>query len=335
MRILIAGGAGYVGSALIPHLLDRGYTIDVVDLFWFGNHLPSYVGILEKNIFDLQVADLSGYDQVIFLAGLSNDPMADFSPAKNFIFNASAPAYLAYIAKKAKVRRYIYASSCSVYGYTENELFDEDCPVNSANPYGISKLQGERAVMQMVDSEFSVIALRKGTVSGYSPRMRYDLLVNTMFKCAMKEGMIHVNNPAIWRPFLSIEDAVMAYTRAVEANESLSGIFNVASGNHTVGEVADLVKFAIEEEFGQKIALDIKHIRDVRNYKVSIDRAKTILSFHPHHSVRSIVRGLISNMDKCGDWDNYKYYNIHVFKTLENLSQADTYASAHVGGGAR
>src|SRR5580698_9300642 len=335
MRILIAGGAGYVGSALIPHLIDRGYTIDVVDLFWFGNSLPGDVGILEKDIFDLQVSDLSGYDQVIFLAGLSNDPMADFSPAKNFIFNASAPAYLAYIAKRAKVKRYIYASSCSVYGYTENELFDETCPVNSSNPYGISKLQGERAVMQMVDSDFSVIALRKGTVSGYSPRMRYDLLVNTMFKCAMKEGMIHVNDPAIWRPFLAIEDAVMAYTRAIEANESLNGIFNIASGNHTVGEVADLVKFAVEEEFGQKIALDIKHVRDARNYKVSIERANTILSFHPHSSVKSIVRSLISNMDKCSDWDNPRYYNIHVFKDLEDQAAGRILAVSAAAGGAR
>jgi len=318
MRILIAGGAGYVGSALIPHLLDRGYKIDVVDLFWFDNHLPDSVGIVHRDIFDLQVSDLAGYDQVIFLAGLSNDPMADFSPAQNFVSNASAPAYLAYIAQKAKVKRYIYASSCSVYGYTENRLFDEDSPVNSSYPYGISKLQGERAVMQMVDSGFSVIALRKGTVSGYSPRMRFDLLVNTMFKCAMKDGVIRVNDPAIWRPFLSIEDAIMAYTRAIEANDSVSGIYNIASGNHTIGEVADLVKLTVEEEFGKRIALDIKHIKDMRNYKVSIERAETILSFHPHQSVKSIVRNLISNMDKCSDWENPKYYNIQVFKELAN-----------------
>lgn len=324
MRILIAGGAGYVGSALIPKLLDRGYKVDVVDLFWFGNNLPSEVGVIHKDIFDLQVADLSGFDHVIFLAGLSNDPMADFSPAKNFIFNASAPAYLAYIAKKAKVRRYIYASSCSVYGYTENQLFDEGSPVSSSYPYGISKLQGEEAVMQMATSEFSVIALRKGTVSGYSPRMRFDLLVNTMFKCAMQEGVIHVTDPAIWRPFLAIEDATMAYTRAIEANDSLSGIFNIASGNHTVGEVADLVKLAVEEDLGKKIALDIKHIKDMRNYKVSIERANTILSFHPHQSVRSIVRSLIANMDKYGDWDNPLYYNIRVFKELETKNRADS-----------
>jgi nucleoside-diphosphate-sugar epimerase len=172
----------------------------------------------------------------------------------------------------------------------------------------------------MVDSGFSVIALRKGTVSGYSPRMRYDLLVNTMFKCALKDGVIRVNDPAIWRPFLSIDDAIMAYTRAVEASEGLSGIFNIASGNHTIGEVADLVKLTVEEEFGKKIALDIKHIKDMRNYKVSIERAETVLSFHPHQSVKSIVRNLIAKMDKCSDWDNPAYYNIQVFKAKESES---------------
>src|SRR5437899_5687886 len=134
MRLLIAGGAGYVGSVLIPKLLDRGYQVDVVDLFWFGNELPPETGALQKDIFNLSVKDLEPYDQVIFLAGLSNDPMAEFSPSKNFIFNAAAPAYLAYTAKKAKVKRYVYASSCSVYGYTENELYDESRPVSSTYP---------------------------------------------------------------------------------------------------------------------------------------------------------------------------------------------------------
>ena len=101
MRLLIAGGAGYLGSTLIPKLLARGYKVDVVDLFWFGNHLPRQAGILNKDIFQLTVDDLELYDQVVFLAGLSNDPMAEYSPSKNFIFNAAAPAYLAYIAKMA------------------------------------------------------------------------------------------------------------------------------------------------------------------------------------------------------------------------------------------
>jgi len=319
MKILCAGGAGYIGSVLIPKLLERGYKVDVVDLFWFGNHLPHQVGILNKDIFHLSVEDLEPYDQVIFLAGLSNDPMAEFSPSKNFIFNAAAPAYLAYTAKKAEVKRYIYASSCSVYGYTENELFDETRPVSSNYPYGISKLQGEQAATQLADENFSVIALRKGTVSGYSPRMRFDLIINTMFKSAVRENMVTVNNPSIWRPILSIDDAATAYIRAVEANYSLSGIFNVASGNYTVGEVADLVKSAVEERLGKKVQLNIKHVQDFRNYKVSIEKAKNVLSFHPSGDVKTIVGGLVDNMEKFEDWDNPAYSNIQSLKKLESV----------------
>src|SRR5690348_10432322 len=253
MKLLVAGGAGYLGSVLIPRLLERGYKVDVVDLFWFGNHLPPEVGIINKDIFNLTVKDLESYDQVIFIAGLSNDPMAEYSPSKNFIFNAAAPAFLGYIAKMAKVKRYIYACSCSVYGYTENELFDETRPVSSSYPYGISKLQGEQAVIQLIDNNFSVISLRKGTISGYSRRMRLDLIVNTMFKTAMRDRTITVNNPSIWRPILSIEDAATAYIRAIEASQNISGIFNVASGNYTVGEVADLVKSAVEQRLNLRI----------------------------------------------------------------------------------
>jgi len=329
MKLLIAGGAGYVGSVLIPKLLDRGYKVDVVDLFWFGNHLPRQVGILNKDIFQLSVEDLEPYDQVIFLGGLSNDPMAEYSPSKNFIFNAAAPAYLAYVAKHAKVRRYIYASSCSVYGYTVNELYDETRPVASSYPYGISKLQGEQAAMQLADANFSVISLRKGTVSGYSPRMRFDLIINTMFKCAMRDHTIVVNNPSIWRPILGIDDAATAYIRAVEASENISGIFNVASGNYTVGEVGDLVRSEIEERLGQRVHLSIKHVDDFRNYKVSIDKSKNVLSFHPADNVKSIVSNLVDNMDKCSDWDNPQYSNIASFKELEN--GIEVYAMAKAG----
>ncbi len=316
MKILIAGGAGYIGSVLIPHLLDRGYEVDVIDLFWFGNHLPKEIGIINKDIFDLDEKDVGGYDQVIFIAGLSNDPMAEFSPAQNFISNASAPAFLGYISKKAGVKRFIYAGSCSVYGYTVNELYDETSPAISNYPYGISKLQGEHAVISMQDKNFSVIALRQGTVSGYSPRMRLDLVVNTMFKFALTEGVISVNNPAIWRPVLAIKDAVMAYTRAIESNDDISGVFNVASGNYTVGEIGDLVKSGVKKHLGLDVRLNIKHIQDYRNYKVSVEKAKKVLSFHPKHDIESIVQDLVENREKFKDFDNPNYYNIQVFKRL-------------------
>jgi nucleoside-diphosphate-sugar epimerase len=321
MRLLVAGGAGYLGSVLIPRLLDRGYNVDVVELFWFGNHLPREVGVLNRDLFHLTVQDLKPYDQVIFLAGLSNDPMAEYSPSKNFILNAAAPAYLGYIAKMAKVKRYLYASSCSVYGYTENELYDETRQVGSSYPYGISKLQGEQAALQLTSEDFSVICLRKGTISGYSPRMRLDLIVNTMFKTALRDGVITVNNASIWRPILSIEDAATAYIRAVEANARISGVFNLASGNYTVGEVADVVRARIEERLDRRISLCIKHTQDFRNYKVSVDKAANVLSFHPTGSVQSIVDDLIANRSKFEDWDNPLYSNIHTFKDLDARDQ--------------
>jgi nucleoside-diphosphate-sugar epimerase len=326
MRILIAGGAGYIGSVLVPKLLDRGYQVDVVDLFWFGNRLPGDTGIIHKDIFDIDVKDLEPYQQVVFLAGLSNDPMAEYSPSQNFIFNAAAPAYLAYIAKKAGVKRYIYASSCSVYGYTDNELFDESRPVSSTYPYGISKLQGEQAVTNLIDEAFSVISLRKGTLSGWSPRMRLDLIINTMFRNGVRSGEITVNNPSIWRPIISIEDATNAYIRAIEASEKISGIFNIAGGNYTVGEVGDLVKMAIEEQLGVRVRLTINHKRDFRNYKVSTQKAENVLSFHPNHDVKAIVRNLIEHMGEFNDWDNPLYYNIETLKLLNTNSVIRTAA---------
>jgi len=322
MKILIVGGAGYIGSVLAPKLAERGYEVEVVDLLWFGNHLPSEVKLVQRSVMELDEQVMSGYEQVIFLAGLSNDPMAEYSPAKNFIYNAAAPAYLAYIAKKTGVKRYIYASTCSVYGYTVNELYDETAPAVSNYPYGISKLQGETACLQMQDNNFSVMALRKGTVCGYSPRMRLDLVVNTMFKTALTEGVITVNNPSIWRPVLAIQDTVSAYIRAVEANYDISGIFNVASGNYTIGEIADYVQDAMLMYKGLNVKIHIKQIQDLRNYKVNIEKAQNVLSFKPKHSIEDIIKDLFEHVEQFSDFENPHYYNIKVFRSLENNMSA-------------
>ena len=318
MRILVAGGAGYIGSVLVPYLLEREYDVDVLDLLWFGNHLPDGVRVIEKDIMSITEDDVKGYDQVIFIAGLSNDPMAEYSPVRNFVDNAAAPAYLAYIAKRAGVKRYIFGCSCSVYGYTVNELYDETSPAISNYPYGISKLQGEFSCLQLQDRNFSAISLRQGTVSGYSPRMRLDLVVNTMFRYAIKEKVITVNNPSIWRPILDIRDAASAYIRAIEAHPEISGVFNVASGNYTVGEMADYVKEGVKEHLGIKAKLNIKNMTDYRNYKVSIEKARNVLSFKPRHDITDIVTSLIENIDRFQDIENPAYYNIQVFKMLDD-----------------
>lgn len=319
MRILAAGGAGYIGSLVVPALIDRGYEVDVIDALWFGNHLPADVKVIPKDLFQCNQEDLNGYDQVIFLAGLSNDPMAEFNPAKNFVDNAALPAYLAFLARKAGVKRFIYASSCSVYGYTVNELYDEDSPVVCHYPYGISKLQGERGVFQMCDDcGFSVIALRQGTVCGYSPRMRFDLIANTMFKTAMTERVVNVNNPAIWRPILDIRDAVTAYVRAIQADYAISGVFNVASGNYTVGQVADLVREELQELSGKKIKLNINHIQDFRNYKVTWERAVTTLGFMPKYGVLDMIKDVYEHLSSYGDFEKEEYYNIKTFKNMRD-----------------
>ena len=317
MKILVAGGAGYIGSVLVPLLLEHGYEIDVIDLLWFGNHLPDGTTIIQRELFELSREDLKPYEQVIFLAGLSNDPMAEFNPAVNFIQNGALPSYLSFRAKQAGVRRFIYASSCSVYGYTVNELYDEESPVTCAYPYGISKLEGERGVLQLCDDEFSTIVLRQGTVCGHSPRMRFDLIVNTMFKCGLGDGAVTVNNPSIWRPIIDVRDTSAAFLRAVQADYAISGVFNVAYDNYTVGQVADLVKDELEELSGRKVGIKIKDVQDIRNYKVTCEKAKMYLGFTPKFSVTHMIRELYKHVKDYGDFSAEEYYNIKVFKKME------------------
>ena len=158
--------------------------------------------------------------------------------------------------------------------------------------------------------------------------MRLDLIINTMFKTAMKDRTITVNNPAIWRPILSIEDAATAYIRAIEASYGISGIFNLASGNYTVGEVGDLIKRALEERLDIRVKLVIKHIQDFRNYKVSTEKAANVLSFHPTGGVKSIVDNLIDNMSKFADYDNPAYVNIQCFREIEKELEIHDMAAA-------
>lgn len=314
MKILVAGGAGYIGSVLVPLLLDHGYEVDVVDQLWFGNHLPAEVKVSRRDLFECTEEDFQCYDQVIFLAGLSNDPMAEFSPSMNFVHNGALPSYLAYTARKAGVKRFIYASSCSVYGYTVNELYNEECPVTCGYPYGISKLQGERGVIQLQNEGFSTIALRQGTVCGYSPRIRFDLIINAMYKSAMSEGRITINNPSIWRPVLDVRDTSMAFLRAVQADASISGVFNVACGNFTVGQIGDMVKDAVEALTGRKIKVLIKDLQDFRNYKVTCERAKLVLGFLPKYSIEDIIDRLHAHREEYGDFSRDEFYNIATFR---------------------
>ena len=316
MKLINAGGAGNIGSLLSPMLQARGHDVDVVDLCWFGNQLPSDIPVTRRDLFTVVPEDLEAYDQLIFLAGLSNDPMAEFDPAMNFIHNGALPAYLAFRAKQAGLSRFIYASSCSVYGYTVDTLYDEESPAVCAYPYGISKLLGERGVLQEQSEHFSAIALRQGTVNGYSPRMRFDLIVNTMFKTAVTEKKIRVNHPDIWRPLIDVRDTAEAFVRAVEAPAEVSGVFNVAYDNFTIGDVAKAVRKEVESIYGIQVEIEMNRIADLRNYKVSSEKARAQLGFNPRFGIAEMVQSLAGHRDAYGDFTKREFYNIQVFKAL-------------------
>jgi nucleoside-diphosphate-sugar epimerase len=317
MNILVVGGAGYVGSVLVPELDKLGYEVDVVDLLWFGNNLPSNINVIQKNAFDLTQEDIKQYQQIIFLAGLSNDPMAEFSPKQNFIQNCSLPSYLVYISKQAQVKRFIFASSCSIYGCASDKIYSESDNVFSSYPYGIAKIQAEFVIKNLSDKNFSTICLRKGTISGYSPRMRFDLVINAMFKSAILYNKIIVNNSDIWRPILSMTDAINAYIKSIEAPYNVSGVFNVASENYKILYLAQIIRTVLEKQFNFKnIQIDTKNTQDFRNYLVNCDYGKHTLNLKYLNKAEDIVIDLFNNRESFGDFSNINYYNIDAYKNI-------------------
>jgi nucleoside-diphosphate-sugar epimerase len=315
MKILITGGAGYIGTMLSNKLADDGHEVTVVDLFWFGDFLNNNVKKIKMNLIDLNVEQVSEYEAVVFMAGLSNDPMANFSPKKNFIENAAAPTYLSYICKKAGVKRFVYASSCSVYGFTDNKIMTEQDSVGPEYPYGISKLQTEFSIMNMESKNFRPISLRKGTVGGWSPRMRFDLVVNTMTKYALTENRIVVHNPNLWRPLVDVRDAVQAYEKSIFCDLKISGIFNISHSNYTIGELASNIKDVLADR-GHNVQIETQNNPDVRNYLVSNDKARDILGYSPKYTPKQSVSEILDNIDPDIDFKDNKYYNIATFKEM-------------------
>ena len=314
-RVLVAGGAGYIGTRMCNELC-HDYDITVVDYFWFGDHLDSKITKIKKDILTLTSEDLKCYDAIIFIAGLSNDPMANFRPYLNFVGNSSIPTYLAYIAKQAGVKRFICASSCSVYGFTDNKTLSEIDTVRPAYPYGISKLQCEFGITVLEDDNFKPILFRKGTVGGYSEKMRYDLVVNTMIMSALTKKKITVNDPTLWRPLIDIRDVIQGYKLALEADLDVSGIFNLSGFNYTIGELGKLIASKIQS-IGYDVELELLSIPDIRNYKVSTDKAEKLLKYSPRFTPEDSLSEIFTKIDfNDYDFNNPQYYNIQVFKSV-------------------
>ena len=225
---------------------------------------------------------------------------------------------MAYITKQAQIRRFIGASSCSVYGHTKNKTLTETSTVKPTYPYGISKLQCERGIMLLEDDNFKPILFRKGTVGGWSERMRYDLVVNTMLMTAFTKRKITVNSPQLWRPLLDIRDAIQGYWRAIELfpDSDISGVYNLSGGNYTIGELGKIIYDNLSEK-GYDIELEYLDIEDIRNYKVDITKIEEELDYAPKFTPSGTVQEILENINLDEyDFSDDKYYNINVFKKV-------------------
>jgi nucleoside-diphosphate-sugar epimerase len=267
---------------------------------------------------------------VINVGGLSNDPTAEFDPQANEELNHRAAVHLAEVAKQAGVARLIFASTASIYDRGVGEdardvLQDEDSPVEPRAAYAISKLAAEREILAMADTGFAPMAFRKGTIFGFSPRMRYDLVVNAFVKDALATGRLNVfMGGEMWRPLIDVEDVARAYVIALDADAGQVGgqVFNLSAGNFRIAELALRTRRALRAvDVAADINVDYEN-RLVRSYRISGKKAERVLGFSPRVSVEESVARMVRQVRALGltDYSHPRYYNIEWMKALEEAA---------------
>lgn len=286
MRVMLTGHRGYIGSVLAPILQAAGHEVIGFDSGLFDRCAldpMAAVPAIERDLRDALASDLAGCEAVIHLAGLCNDPLGDLRPALTDEINRSASLRLAELAKRCGVARFVYASSCSVYGAAGDSWLDESAPFNPVTPYAVSKLEAERGLLALMDDDFSPSFLRAGTAYGLSPMIRFDLVLNNLAAWAAATGAIRLKSDgSAWRPLAHVEDIAGAYRAVLEApRESVAGeAFNVGTTaeNFRVRELAEILAsvFDCEIEFSGEASADI------RCYRVACDKlTETLPGYRP------------------------------------------------------
>lgn len=328
--ILVTGGIGYLGTILILNLLKKGYNVITIDPLIFGksnlSELERYknfnivVGLTEdkyilKKIFEENI------DTIIHLSGLSNDPTAalDFELTRKA--NVDSTKNLILLAKKYKVRKFIFASSCSVYGYTGPDiLVNEESPLNPISAYAQSKIDSEEIILSEKSKNFAVTCFRKGTLFGFSPRMRFDLVINTMTGLAFDQNKIVINGGNQWRPFLHVADAADIYSKTIELeNEHINGkIFNIGEDSLNL-RIVDLIGYF--NKVFPELTVEKSDNEDKRSYKVSFNKIKKEIGWSPKNSITDGIIEIKHRLEKeeIKDFRDINYYNIKRMLSYLNI----------------
>ena len=340
MKVFLTGHRGYIGAVLTPMLLERGHEVvgldsDLFRACTFADGMAEVKSLTEDSrdiSIDTLTADhLGGFDAVIHLAGLSNDPLGDYRPHLTGEINYEASVRLAKLAKQAGVPRFLFASSCSNYGAAGNDFLDETSTFNPVTPYGESKVNVELAVGPMADETFSPTFLRASTAYGLSPRIRFDLVVNNLTAWAVTTGEVHLKSDGSpWRPIVHVEDIAHAYVAILEADRTdiHNEAFNIGTTteNYQIREIAEIVGAVVS---GSSVGFASDAAPDKRNYRVDCNYiARKLRSFKPQWTCRLGVEQLYDAYTRSdltlADFEGEKFKRIaHVKHLIDSGALGD------------
>ena len=327
MKVLVTGSLGYIGTILVPMLIKEGHEVvgldsDLYERCTFSGAIPDHECRI-MDVRDVRSEDLEGFDAIIHLAGLSNDPLGDYCPELTEEINEKASIRLAQLAKGNGVKRFLFASSCSNYGAAGANFLTEEAAFNPVTPYGISKVRVEQALSKMADENFSPIFIRASTAYGHSPRIRFDLVTNNLTAWAFTTGSVHLKSDGTpWRPIVHVEDISRAYIAALHAPRELihNEAFNIGTTteNYQIREIAELVKEIVP---GCEIGFAPDAAPDKRCYRVDCNKiARVLHEFKPQWTARRGIQQLYEEYKKVGlsldEFEGPKFKRIAHIKEL-------------------